>query len=68
METIPDIDTTIQPLGPATIPSRILFRKYVEDSERILYDQSVSKIQEIQSQGRVPASFELAGPRRRARG
>ena len=65
MATIPDIDTTIESLGPATITSRIRYRAFAEDSERILYEQSAARIQEIFTRGDTPASFELAGPRHR---
>lgn len=36
MRSIPDIDTAIEQLGPPTIASRIRYRKFVEDAERIL--------------------------------
>ncbi|HEX2968053.1 MAG TPA: ATP-dependent 6-phosphofructokinase [Bacteroidales bacterium] len=37
--------------------------KYVDDSERILYDPSVDGIRKVQESGEQPVSFEKAGPK-----
>ncbi len=66
-------DFTIQSLGPATVDTPLAAYHdhegktidFVEDSEGILVDDTLSSIQAGFQQGVVPVSLELAGPRRR---
>ena len=58
------IETKIDVLGPAKIESKIRYRRFVDDSERVLYQTSLKAILEAQKKGEVPISFEMAGPRK----
>ena len=62
MQTLPDIDTAVEQLDPPAIASRIRYRKFVEDAERIPCERSASTIQEVLTRIDSPASFRLAGP------
>jgi len=60
-----EVMTAIDALGPATIESRIHFRRFVDDSDRVLFDHSYAAVTECIREGRELPSFELAGPRRK---
>ena len=65
-------DFTVKTLaGVCSIPSPLNLKNadgddeydYVKDGERILYDASTKSIEEFQKTGKMPISFEKAGPR-----
>ena len=64
-------DFDVKNLGKATIKSPLMqaVRKYspvfkfVDDSERILYDVSLENFKRCKESGESPVSFEKAGPR-----
>ena len=61
------LDTAISVLGKATVPSPLQGRSYscfVSDNDRVLARVSVRNMEDNIANGRTPASFELAGPRR----
>ena len=51
-------------LGEAVVDSPVALR-FVSDDQRVLYDSELDAIATALAAGRQPASFELAGPRRR---
>ena len=66
------IETHIQTLGEAKIPSPMLDEKrggihhlFVSDEDRIMINIRRADIQAMVDQGVDPPSFELAGPRRK---
>ncbi len=59
------IDTRIDELGTPGIESRIRYRHFVEESDRVLFDLSLDHFRHCLEQGAQPVSFEPAGPRRR---
>ncbi len=73
MNQIKHLDLTIKRLGKPCCQSPMqlshvdndLIANFVEDEERILYQNSYSKIKQRIDQGNEPLSFELAGPRDR---
>ena len=65
-------DTQVESLGPAKIDSPILREDNVDpehdftsDNDRILVNINPETIEKLQAKGEQPASFELAGPRRK---
>ena len=65
-------DTQVETLGPAKIDSPILREDNVDpehdftsDNDRILVNINPETIEKLQAKGEQPASFELAGPRRK---
>ncbi len=60
-----EIYTEIDTLGKAKIDSRIRFRMFVNDSERVLYRVNLTDVLKCIKNGREPVSFEKAGPRRK---
>ncbi len=67
-----EIDTTITSLGPTKITSPVRRRAdgaenmaFVEDKDRILLDVAAGRITDMIEAGKQPASFEMAGPRKR---
>ncbi|RCK80523.1 MAG: 6-phosphofructokinase [Candidatus Ozemobacter sibiricus] len=64
-------DFQVRRLGEATFPSPLglsksdgdMLTNYTQDDDRILYEVSLRKVQEVIAAGRVPCSFEKAGPR-----
>jgi len=72
MKNNEDIDTSIMTLGPAKIPSPIEARGkgregmcFMVDEERILVNLFERDVIRTCEEGKVPLSFERAGPRRR---
>ncbi len=59
------IYTEIDTLGKAKIESKIRFRMFVDDEERILYKVNLNEVLECIRNGREPISFEKAGPRKK---
>ncbi|MDQ1238292.1 MAG: 6-phosphofructokinase 1 [Thermodesulfobacteriota bacterium] len=57
------MDTTIESLGTPRIDSPLKSLKFVEESERVLYDISVESACRDLSSGKEPESFMRAGPR-----
>lgn len=57
------MDTTIESLGTARIDSPLKSVKFVDDSERVLYDISAQTVCRDLAAGREPVSFLRAGPR-----
>jgi len=60
-----EIDTRIEELGSSGIESRIRYRHFVEETDRVLLDLSLDHFRRCLEQGTEPVSFEPAGPRRR---
>ena len=58
-------DLSIDRLGPCDHPSPVRSRRFVADSERILYSTSLDEVRLAFERGLVPSSFEAAGPRER---
>ncbi len=52
----------ISPLKQSQRPNSPVY-KFVKDDERILYDVSLDNFRKCQDTGKVPVSFEKAGPR-----
>ncbi len=66
------IETRIQSLGEAKIPSPMLDEKlggihqlFVSDEDRVMINIKRSNIEEMVANGLFPPAFELAGPRRK---
>lgn len=60
------VDTTIRSLGRSTIDSPVRGTAiFVDDSERVVIDTSLSFFNRCSSGEATPVSFELAGPRRK---
>ncbi|MGC8906014.1 MAG: ATP-dependent 6-phosphofructokinase [Desulfomonilaceae bacterium] len=57
------MDTQIESLGEPRIDSPLKSVKFVDDSERILFDISAEKVCEEVSAGKEPVAFMRAGPR-----
>lgn len=63
---IEDLDSTILSLGKPTIDSPVRGTTiFVEDDERVIVDSTLGHWNKYKAGGRVPHSFELAGPRRK---
>ena len=69
---IDSLDFTVKTLeGICSIPSPLNLKNtdgddeydYVKDGERILFDASTKSIEEFQKTGKMPVSFEKAGPK-----
>ncbi|MGB9618631.1 MAG: ATP-dependent 6-phosphofructokinase, partial [Desulfomonilaceae bacterium] len=58
-----NMDTQIESLGEPRIDSPLKSVKFVDDSERILFDISAEKVCEEVSAGKEPVAFMRAGPR-----
>jgi 6-phosphofructokinase 1 len=72
MEKITDLDTRIETIGDAKIDSPILKETdttgdniFKTDSDRILIDVNAQNITEAIGENITPATFELAGPRKK---
>ncbi len=61
MET-QQLDTGISRLGKCRIPSSMK-TQFVDDEEDVIYERSLDKIKAYMDSGKVPLSFEMAGPR-----
>ncbi len=67
--TVNTIDTSIDVLGPAKIPSPLASRLnndgsgFTSDTDRVLIDIDAERITTLYRQGQVPPSLECAGPR-----
>lgn len=64
------IDTEIENLGKATINSTLginddngIKHVFIKDSDRVILDVNLTKIEKEVKSGKKPVSFELAGPR-----
>ncbi len=57
------MDTHIESLGEPRIDSPLKSVKFVDDSERVLFDISAEKVCEEVSTGKEPVAFMRAGPR-----
>ena len=60
-----DIDTSIITLGNARIDTPVRETMFVDDSERILINSSLEFIEDCRKQGKMPATFQVAGPRKK---
>ena len=63
------INAKISTLGKQTIASPLLLHgksnhDFISDNERVLLEVSLNKIEKMISEGKPPASFEKAGPRK----
>ena len=56
-------DLSIQTLGACTVESPMKGIRYMEDSEKILYNRELSSIKDYLDKGITPPGFEAAGPR-----
>jgi 6-phosphofructokinase 1 len=72
MKNFQDIDTYIESIGEAKIDSPILketsatsMEIFKSDDDRILIDVSALNNMELAKTGKIPPSFELAGPRKK---
>ncbi len=72
MKKITDLDTRIQTIGDAKIDSPIVKETdttgasiFKTDNDRILIDVNAHNITEAIGENKTPASFELAGPRKK---
>ena len=66
------IETRIQTLGEAKIPSPLLDEKlggihqlFVSDADRVMINIKLADIEAMIAKGQSPSAFELAGPRRK---
>jgi 6-phosphofructokinase 1 len=60
------IDTAVSVVGKPAIDSPLrMTTTCMEDSERVVIDPSLSAVEQCVREGRVLASFELAGPRKK---
>jgi len=57
------MDTTIEQLGVPKIGSPLKSERFVEDSERVVFDISAGKLEQNIREGIQPVSFLRAGPR-----
>jgi len=64
MMPTPDLDFTIPRLGEPCLDSPVSLR-FVEDDQLVLYDSDLKSVQAAWAAGQPPATFELAGPRRK---
>ncbi|MBO7142913.1 MAG: ATP-dependent 6-phosphofructokinase [Bacteroidales bacterium] len=71
-KTLNALDFTVKTLdGKCTIPSPLNLKNadgddeydYVKDGERILYDASTKSLEDYKKTGKMPISFEKAGPK-----
>ena len=70
-EDLNSLDFNVKSLGKCHVPSPLHLSKvigdevydYVNESERILYDGSTKALDTFKETGRIPISFEKAGPR-----
>ncbi|HVN71700.1 MAG TPA: ATP-dependent 6-phosphofructokinase [Desulfomonilia bacterium] len=61
-----DVDTTIRSLGKPTIDSPVRGTTiFVDDNERVIIDTSLESFNKFVIAKSAPATFELAGPRRK---
>lgn len=58
-----DVNTDIQSLGATRIDSPVKGTYFVDDSARVIINDSLAYIERCLAEGRKPASFEIAGPR-----
>ena len=56
-------DFNIQTLGACTVESPMKDIRFMEDSEKILYNRELSSIKVHLDKGKTPPGFEAAGPR-----
>ncbi len=59
------IFTEIDTLGKAKIESKVKFKVFVEDDERVLYRVDANYVEKCIKEGNKPISFEKAGPRKK---
>jgi 6-phosphofructokinase 1 len=57
------IDFTIDNLGKCTIDSPVRTRRFIDDSERILYEISLDSFRKLRKMEGDPLNIETAGPR-----
>lgn len=60
-----DIDISIQSLGTPRIDSPVKGTFFVDDCERMLINTTLEYVEKCISEKKKPATFELAGPRRK---
>ena len=58
-----DLNFQISHLGECRIPSPMSGVHFVNDSDKILYDVTLDKVETLLSSGQRPPALELAGPR-----
>ncbi len=61
----PNLDFSIEQLGPCQVPSPLEGGRFTGDDERILYHSSPAEVRRYVEAGKEPPSLELAGPRER---
>jgi len=59
------VDMTIETLGEPRIDTPLREVQHVEETERVLFDQSADAVEKQIRDGRTPVSFLKAGPRRK---
>jgi 6-phosphofructokinase 1 len=60
-----ELDFRVPSLGECTIPSPLRGIRFVQESERVLYDSDLGRIKATLAAGNEPWSFEGGGPRGR---
>src|SRR5208337_888713 len=60
-----ELDFSISQLGECRIPSPMISGHFVNDGDHVLYHQNLKELEEYLQVGRLPPSFEKAGPRER---
>ena len=58
-----ELDFVVSRLGECRIPSPLSGVRFVSDDEYVLYHSTLGEIEAIQSAGKKPPAFEMAGPR-----
>jgi 6-phosphofructokinase 1 len=58
-------DFNIQTIGECTVESPVKGIRFMEDSEKILYNRELSSLQTYLEGGKTPPGFEAAGPRQK---
>lgn len=59
------LDLNIPRLGDCRIPTPMSSKHYVQDDERVLYDNCPREIEAYYSEGRTAPAFEKAGPKQK---
>ena len=57
------LDTSIDTVGPCSIPSPVRYSRFVSDEQRVLCNVGVDDIEERREAGLPPITFERGGPR-----
>ena len=60
-----ELDFSVSQLGECRIPSPMISGHFVNDGDHVLYHQNLKELEEYLQEGRLPPSFEKAGPRER---